>query len=289
MEDITIDLNQFTPDVVLPVEPEFQEQYDRFSAAGSVVAANSHVVVVGMARDIADILPVTIARLKDIGSQFRRMSVVVVENDSKDNTKSVLQSWADSSQGEVIADCRDLGREDLRGFEPSRVQRYADYRNRYREIARDHWPDADYVLAVDLDPWGGYSSSGIMNSIGWMQALPNAACMASTSIYRAATDGDGRVWAHYDAWAFRLYSEACRFDRYFPLWLPPPGSAPIEVFSAFGACALYDAKRFYEAQYVSVDGDIEHSGLHANIRKGGGRIFLNPASRVVMHWFHEYL
>jgi hypothetical protein len=289
MEAVTIDLNEFTPDVVLPVDPEFVEQYHAMAALGEAVARESKVVIVGMARDIGNILPVTIARLQEIGSDFGRWTAVIVENDSTDDTKAVLQSWAESSGGNVLADCRDLGHDDLRGFEASRVQRYATYRNRYRELARDRWPDADYVLAVDMDPWGGFSESGISNSLGWMHTMPAAACMASTSIYRAITDGKTKVWAHYDAWAFRAWGDSARFDRYFPLWLPPPGAAPIKVYSAFGACALYDAKRFYEAEYVSIDGDIEHAGFHKNIREAGGEIYLNPASRVVMHWLSEYL
>ena len=289
MEAVTIDLNEFTPDVVLPVDPEFVEQYQAMAAFGEAVARDSKVVIVGMARDIGNILPVTIARLQEIGSGFGRWTAVIVENDSTDDTKAVLQSWAESSGGNVLADCRDLGHDDLRGFEATRVQRYAMYRNRYRELARDRWPDADYVLAVDMDPWGGFSESGISNSLGWMHTMPAAACMASTSIYRAITDGKTKVWAHYDAWAFRAWGEAARFDRYFPLWLPPPGAAPIKVYSAFGACALYDAKRFYAAEYVSIDADIEHAGFHKNIRDAGGEIYLNPASRVVMHWLSEYL
>lgn len=287
MEAVTVSLNEFTPDVVLPVDPEFAEQYESMRALGESVANDSSIVLVGMARDIGNILPVTIARLEEIASHFGQWNAVIVENDSTDDTKAVLQSWAEG--GNVLADCRDLGREDLRGFESTRVQRYAEYRNRYTQLARDHWPDADFVLAVDLDPWGGFSESGILNSVGWMHTMPSAACMASTSIYRATTDAKNKVWAHYDAWAFRAWGEAPRFDRYFPLWLPPPGAAPIKVYSAFGACALYDAKRFYAAEYVSIDGDIEHAGLHQNIRKAGGEIYLNPASRVVMHWLNEYL
>lgn len=281
---VTIRLNEFPPDSVLPVDEEFADDYALDVQDGCEIAAESSVVFVGMARQIADVLPVTIHRLEEIGSRFRQWNAVVVENDSTDGTKGVLESWRDARAGGVIVDCRDLGREHLHGFERLRVERYAEYRNRYREIAANAFPRADYVIAVDLDPWGGFSLDGVMHSLAMFGELPEAACMASTSLYRARTDAGKLTWAHYDLWALRMYGPRPRFDPWQPLWLPPPGAKPIRVVSAFGALATYIARPFYEAQYRSIDGDIEHVGLHLSLADSGWQCYLNPASRVVMHW-----
>jgi len=67
-------------------------------------------------------------------------------------------------------------------------------------------------------------------------------------------------------------------------WLPPPGCPPIRVFSAFGAAALYRPEAFFECQYRSIDGDIEHSGFHRDMIERGWEIYLNPAQRSLMQW-----
>jgi hypothetical protein len=71
------------------------------------------------------------------------------------------------------------------------------------------------------------------------------------------------------------------------LWLPPAGCEPIRVFSAFGAAALYRPEAFYRCAYESIDGDIEHSGLHRAMAKAGWEIYLNPAQRSLMLWLTE--
>lgn len=286
METVTININAHTPDTVLPVEDQFRGDYDYHAARGLAVAKGLTVAIVGMARNIGAMLPHTIRRLEAIGECFKSWSAVVVENDSIDNTKDVLKSWADSRPGQVVADCRDLGREHLHGFERARVERYAEYRNRSVHIAEKMWPDADVVLAVDLDPWGGYSLEGVLSSAYWLDIIPHAAGMASTSLYQAATPNGEKVWAHYDQWAFRQWSWTPRWDQYFLQWLPPAGVEPIPVRSAFGACVLYHTEYLFNrgCRWESIDGDIEHVGLHRQIADAGGQMYLNPASRVVMHW-----
>lgn len=286
MEAVTVQLDDYTPDVVLPVDKEFAIPYSRAVEAGAEIAARSRVVFCGMARQIGEMLPVTIARLEEIGSRFSAWSAVVVENDSTDSTKDVLRDWQRRSDGRVLADCRDLGREHLHGFENARVERYAEYRNRYLDLARLTYGDADFVVAVDLDAWGGYSSDGVMHSVYELSRNDQAGCMASTSLYRARTDSGELTWAHYDIWALRMYGAGVRFERWQPLWLPPPGAAPIPVVSAFGALATYRAEAFFNARYRSLHGDIEHVGFHLDMAGQGWGVYLNPASRVVMHWLH---
>ena len=284
MEALTVNLGQYTPDDVLPVDPEFAEDFARAVEEGQRLAATRRVCFVGMARSIGGILPTTIGRMMQIAAAFKDWKAVVVENDSNDDTKEVLAAWANQSGGRVLADCNNMGHEHLHGFEALRVQRYADLRNRYRTLSQDFAPEADYVIAMDLDAWGGYSVAGVLHSVAMLEANAIAACMASTSLYRARTDAGHLVWGHYDLWALRHYGTRVRFEAWQPLWLPPPGAYPIRVYSAFGALAVYRPKALWSCQYVSNDGDIEHVGLHSNMRALGWEIYLNPASRVVMHW-----
>ena len=278
--------NQHSPDDVLPVDPEFADDFVAFLNDGAASAAKKRVTFVGMARDIAGVLPHSLQRLESIGGHFKEWRAVVVENDSTDATKAILQGWAEKNDGRVIADCRNLGRERLSGFEPARVERYAEYRTRYRDISAERFPDSDFIIAVDLDAWGGWSVPGVLNGIGWMEELANAAGLASVSIYeqRAKLDGIDRLWLHYDQWAWRGAGWAHRWERHFPFWFPPVGSRPVQCNSAFGALCIYRAEPFFAHAPESVNGDIEHVGLHMKMAAEGWEFFLNPSQRTLMNW-----
>jgi hypothetical protein len=282
----TIDPNAYLPDAVAPIDDEFAGLFSDVTSEGAAIAGRSSVVFVGMARDIDGILPATIERLERIAALFQTWGAVIVENDSTDGTKEILRAWA-QRQPQVVADCRDLGYERLAGFEAARVERYAALRSRYRDIAAERFPSADFIVAVDLDPWGGYSLAGVANSVGWLARIPRSACMASTSLFQVRAGDGSKLWLHYDQWAFRAHGFRQRWERHFPTWIPPPGAPPIRVFSAFGALAVYRAEAFYSHRPQSVAGDIEHVGLHRSMIEDGWGIYLNPASRVVMHWATE--
>lgn len=271
--------------VAVPIDPEFAAIYMDAWSHGHAVAGRSKVVIVGMGRDIEKQLPQTFRLIERVGRQFREWAAVIVENDSVDNTKAMLQEFAKQHAGHVTAECNDFGRERLRGFEQLRVERYAEYRNRYSDIARELHGDADYVLAIDTDP-ESISSHGIINGLGWLDAFDKAAGMASVSLFQhhILANEPNPQWCHYDQWAFRWQSWQPRMAPWFTMWVPPPGAPPIRVLSAFGAACLYRAKPFFDARYASISGDIEHVGLHHAMHHAGWDLYLNPAQRCLMHW-----
>jgi len=187
----------------------------------------------------------------------------------------------------VTVSSTDYGWEHLHGFEATRVERYAKFRNEFREIAREKHPDADVVLVVDMDLWGGWSVPGLLNGCGWLQRKKAAACMASTSLFQHRFYAEGPGWGHYDTWALRVYGWKHKLAAWKTLWVPPPGCEPIKVYSAFGGAALYRPEAFYAHEYSSFQGDIEHAGLHASMISDGWEIYLNPAQRSLMLWLTD--
>lgn len=282
-----VNLAGMEPDRIHPVAYEFGALFADVACEGALIAARSSVVFVGMARSIGGILPASIERLEKMAAHFASWGAVVIENDSNDNTKDVLRAWQEKWPDHVVADCCDLDRPHLHGWELERVKAYAEYRNKYVTIAKEHWPDADYVIAVDLDAWGGWSRHGMINGIGWLARIPTAAGMASVSIYQAKDSQGSGVWAHYDQWAWRWHGwTQDKMETWFTLWLPPPGAPPIAVRSAFGGMCIYRASVLYNSKYNG-DTDIEHVGLHRDMEKQGYGMYLNPGQRVLMHWLTE--
>lgn len=283
MQVSMIDLENFAPEVVAPPDEEFSELYAAVAAEGATIAAQSKIVFVGQARQIESILPLSIRRIENMGAPFKEWGACIIENDSTDDTKKILEKWQADRPGRVQVSCRDYGREHLRGWESERVRRYAQYRNEGKALAKACHPDADFVCVVDLDPWGGWSLLGLLNGIGWLARLPRAGGMASTSLFQAEDVSGERLWAHYDAWAFRWPGWSHKMQRWFTVWIPPVGSPPIQVRSAFGAMTTYRAEPFFKSDYEGGP-DIEHVGLHKNMARLGYDMYLNPSQRVVMNW-----
>lgn len=275
------------PDVALPVDFEFAGVYADATCEGALVAARSKVAFVGLARDIAGILPASIDRIKETAKHFADWRAFVIENDSTDGTKDILQLWAMDDPRHVVVHLHDNGKPHLRGFERERTVAMADYRNRCRELVRQHYPEADYVIVVDLDAWGGWSLHGLINGIGWHERLPKAACLASTSLFKhSGSIIDGKYpWCHYDNWAYRWLGWTPRIGPWFTFWLPPPGCPPLEVNSAFGGLGIYKTAPYLEAEYSGAD--CEHVPFHRRMKEKGWSIYLNPAQRCVMTWLAE--
>lgn len=286
-ERATVRADKYTPDDVLPVDPEFADLYAEHLKFGRRAAASMHLTIVGQVRDCAGVLPVTFMRLAQIVQPFADWGMCIVENDSTDATKSMLSKLQQDNPDRVAVSSRDYNWPKLAGFEAERVQRYAKFRNEGRLMSQAHFPQTDYVLVVDFDAWGGWSVDGILNGIGWIEYMPDAACMASLSLFQHEFFSTGPGWGHYDTWALRVHQWTNKLAPWKTFWLPPVGCAPIQVLSAFGAAAIYRPEPFWQCQYESIDGDIEHAGLHRNMIKDGWEIYLNPAMRTLMHWLTE--
>lgn len=281
--DVTITPDKL-PDAALPVDYEFAGLYVDVTCEGALVATRSKVAFVGLARDIAGVLPESIKRIIDTARHFADWRAFVVENDSTDGTKDILTTWAADDPEHVIVQMTDTGKPHLHGFEPARTEAMAVYRNDCRELVRTHYAEADYVIVVDLDAWGGWSVHGVLNGIGWHERLPHAGCMATTSLFKHAymlQDGK-RPWCHYDNWAYRWLGWTPRLGPWFTFWLPPPGAPPIEVNSAFGGLGIYKTQPLLECEYSGED--CEHVPFHRRMKEKGWSIFLNPAQRCVMQW-----
>ena len=278
---------QFTPDEVHPVDAEFAHLYATASGEGAMVAAKSKVAICGLARNIGKILPLTKARIQSLARRFRDYTVLVYENDSSDETKSLLAEWAAEDPAHVVVELEHHDRPHLVGFEPERTQALAEYRTRLQQMVREHCPDADYIIMLDMDLLGGWSLTGIMNGIGWLSQNQSWAAMGSVSIFRhpRLTVGKDTPWCHYDAWAYRWLGWTSRIGPWFTFWLPPPGALPIEVNSAFGGLAIYKTAAWLSGEYTG--GDCEHVGLHRTMKEKGWKVFINPSQRCVVTWLAE--
>jgi len=277
--------------------PQFAEAFSQRLKLGLRYATEASVVFVGLARNCSPRLAANLARLELLVQAFSAWQLHIETNDNDDDTDQVLTDFCTAHRQATFTSQRlnrgHYGNE----FAGRRTVALAEYRTACQRWVADNARHADYVVAIDFDSWGGWSNDGVLAGIGSLNALPDSFGMASVSVmqhpaYVATGNAVEMVpqWMHYDAWALRINST---WDDYTAgqggwkqQWLPPVGSAPIPVVSAFGGMAIYDTYAYLKGTY---DGsDCEHVPFHASIaERTGQRLYLCPSMRTVMHWLPE--
>lgn len=263
---------------------DYFESYKEHVEFGRVEARRQKLAIVSICRNAMPHLRNTLALVDELAGLWRDCAFYVYENDSVDETAAVLDDFAIRQWVTVEHDT--LGGEDSRGFEPERTVRLAKCRTRCQEWVRRNASDANYVMVLDADPHGGFSVDGVLNSLGWFCEMlgesfhrrePGA--MASHSLFVRKEEAGYGV-AAYDAWAARLnHFEDRREHQWFHLLLPPVGSPPIPMNSAFGGLCLYRREAYLAGVYEG--GDCEHVLHHKAMQKAGYQLFLNPGSRYI--------
>jgi hypothetical protein len=271
------------PDVLLPPDPEFAENYAEAVREGCDIASRSSVAFVFLARNAMPWLPQTLQRIEEAGSRFASWSAFAFENDSIDDTKEVLKQWSDHDRRKVSLNIN--SRPHLsHTMTQERTVALAEYRNECQWWVRHREP-VSFVAVVDSDSWGGFSVDGLMTSVAHM-ARSDWWGLASFSWCEMRLADGTVIPAHYDGWAYRIWGyKHCPPLDWFHLMRPPVGAPPIAVNSAFGQLAIYKADHYMRGRYSGET--CEHVGLHRSIAEHPdtrGRFGLNPSSRAVSFW-----
>ncbi len=269
------DIEAHRPDVLLPPDEEFAEQYAEAVRVGREIAAERTVTLVAICRNAMPWLPQTLGFVEETGAMFRSWSAFIFENDSEDETKDVLAAWTDGTQRQVSLNVNH--RPHLsHTIATERTVALAEYRTQCQWWVR-HGEPCDYVVVFDSDAWGGWSVDGVATSIAHMENDESWYGLAS---YSWAEHSGHAI--HYDAFAARQNHWRRRDQTWFHHWHPPVGSPPVEMRSAFGQLAVYDAREYLRGTYGG--DDCEHVVLHRSIQRPGWRFGLNPSSRCVSYW-----
>ena len=276
--------------------PAFAEPFQARVMEGMRRLSHSRLAVVGLARNCGVRLAENLGRLEQMTASAKGWQLHIETNDNTDQTVQVLADYCREYRQATFTD-QTLGRKQFSTeFAGPRTIALAEYRDACQRWVRECAADTDYVLVIDWDQWGGWSTPGVLSGLGWLVEMPGAYGMASVSLMQMpviAADREGNVqqraeWLHYDAWALRLnsswddYTNGCGGWKHH--WLPPIGSPPVPVCSAFGGLAIYRTEAYLAGTYDGVN-DCEHVPFHDSIAKATGQhLYLNPSQRCIMHW-----
>ena len=230
-------------------------------------------VICGLARDIGEILPKTIARTERLGTMFRDYRVVFYENDSRDGTREILLDWQKKNRRVTV-----LSEERGDPVNPSarcldRAGRMAYYRNRCRDVVRSHLANFDYVIVVDTDVQEGWSYDGVAHTFGH----DDWDFVGSYGVIQRGYLAHPPLMLQYDAWAFRREGSYVSIPTKVVnhmLWRR--GDPMVPVYSCFGGLGVYRMRAMLTCEYG--DSDCEHVCFHRNMRTAGlDRLYLNPS------------
>ncbi len=247
--------------------------------------AGRSLLVTGLVRNTEASLAADVARLGSALAGAGEIHWFLVESDSTDGTVAALQA-----QTRETANFRFVSLGFLEPDLPGRSERIAHCRNAcLAEIrANPAYQDLDYVAVADFDG---------VNDLISAEAI--ASCWTRDDWDMCAAN---RLGPYYDVWALRhpIWSPGDCWDQarflqahgadsaraitaavYAKMITLSPQAEWIEVDSAFGGLAIYRRAALDDGAYdgLTETGAIacEHVAFHADLRRAGRRLFINPA------------
>ena len=278
------------PEILWCPPKPFAAEYAAQVGHGISWLATQRIAIVGLARNCAGSLAENLERVLPLCRMAKSWHLHIEANDCTDNTLQVLTDHA-RQHPRMTFHYQDLGHAQFGSeFAGRRTEAMALHRTACQRWVRSLEVPPDLVVVIDWDLWGGWNEHGFLNGLGWLWQMPEAFGMASVSLFQHDF-GNGTNWYHYDLWALRGVGQAgCYFDTYQNgyggfgyAWMPPVGSPPVLVSSAFGGMTVYRTAAYLAGTY---DGsDCEHVPFHRSIAEATGqRMYVCPGMRTVATW-----
>jgi hypothetical protein len=239
-----------------------------------------HLVFCGLVRNAETNLGLNLARIEELRGHFKKVSVIIFENDSQDQTKSVLHAYAAAAEN-VSVTVADYCQDPLRHgpYSRHRIDLMSGYRNQYLNALKEV-EEVDYVCVIDLDiyhfdinnflscfagtaDWDVKSALGI-NKVEYLWGN------VFYDIYAYADVDDYTVLPFYNFEEFKV-----RQKKLYRTCLAAQDL--ISVGSNFNGLAIYKAEALLcgvsysgaEAHVEGVESLCEHVVLHAGMRQRG--------------------
>ncbi len=274
-------------------EIEFRQRIER----GIDKMSASTVAICVLARDCEETLGGGIDFIESLRKFFKESYVVVIENDSRDNTKAILRDWEKNKRGVYLkSEDYNLSRVSKKpgvrshgyAYSAARIAPMARYRNQYLEFVRDNF-QVDYLIAIDSDVFR-IELEGILNSFGFEEDWD---CITSNG--RKVTLNHPIFPSFYDSYAFKeegdrqpttIKKMRHTQKKYKNL---KSGMDFIRILSGFNGLAIYRWEAIKNIQYrlkenndEVVKFNCEHVTFHEDMaRLGYDKIYLNPSQIVI--------
>ena len=248
-----------------------------------------NIVIAGLCKNIEKYLGGSRKNIMKIANQFNDYKIVMVENDSTDNTREFLKKWSEEDS-KVKAVFIDNLNQKIKARH--RTEAIAYCRNLCQEIiSLYNKRDFPYTLMVDMDDClqsEKFSYKGVLSSIQLLESNRKLAFVG------AVIDGP-----YYDIYALR--NEECNYNCWKMVFANlnkmsyvdavekfvsshkkdySKEENPIPLKSAFGGAGIFRNKYWFESRYRGIENDgteaCEHVPMCLGLVEKGYELVLNP-------------
>ena len=270
------------------------------------------IVIAILARDCEKSLRENIKLVEELRSYFIWSEVVVVENDSKDNTKSLLFDWEQNKLGVKIIsqnyNSLTIPNKTSNNIKPLvsffRIEKMAKYRNIYIDYIRKIDHNIDNLIVIDIDV-ESFSVEGVVDSVLRCDKKCGAVFAYGITVKRIFNKVYSKIF--YDIFAVQEFSmenipmfkseNSRNVLRSITTNLKTEGVL-YEVISAFGGIAVYNYKAIRDLKYKVVlnsfdknEAICEHIPFNTEIVNLGYNNFISKKMEVIYgkHSFAEII
>jgi hypothetical protein len=195
-----------------PINDGDEKGYDQKVNDGFGFMKTQKVVICGLLRNHEHMLNDIIYKVEELGKLFNDYKVVIVENDSSDNTREKLLEWASKNNRVTILGCGinekscKLNLPKTIGHTPDfeRIKKMSYLRNLYLEYVKTN-NGYDYMIPIDLDIIGSFYFDGIANSFYYFKNNNDISAICSNGIIADNSK-------YYDTFPFIELNEKLMWD-----------------------------------------------------------------------------
>lgn len=266
-------------------------EFNRRIQIGQREMMKSRIVICGMLRDGENRISSIKDRINKLSSYFKDYRVLIVENDSTDNTRQKLLEWANENPKIVILGCGynnstcslKLPKTEGHSVTWNRINKMQYLRNIYLEEVMKNYSNYDYMIVWDMDILGSVYLDGILNSFGYFGSKKfKTDAMCANGIYRWMV-----LPLYYDTYAHRDKGDKFHISKKHIHDIDKGitvrynvGEDPVEVDSCFGGFTIYRINSILNthAQYGTTSkdsGDVECE--HVVFNKFLDKVHVNPS------------
>ncbi len=243
--------------------------------------AESSIAIIGAARDVGEFLEELIKTFQKSFAGFKKIHYFIVENNSKDNTKEVLQALEKN-----FDNFHPFFLDDNLHKIHYKTERISEARNYALNQIKNFFPEINYIAVADLDAVNlGLTRKSIESC--WHHSNWSA-------MFANQPDGYYDIYAlRHAIWCPRNFLEDYeilkkQFGKKIAIELSlkskrlkiKADSSLVRVDSAFGGLGIYKAGDILSEKYIGLD-DMnnpicEHLSVNLGILQKGGTLYINP-------------
>lgn len=279
----------YTPES-FKIPDDLKDVHKRNVKNGFDIAKNKKVVFAVLLRDKEERIPEIIKKVERMGNLFNAYAVLIVENDSSDNTRDALLQWSKKNNRVTILGCgynvkrcsvpMATKKTEGHSIDRARIDKMSILRNIYLDEIAKNYSNYDYTIVWDLDVIGSVYLDGVAHSINYLDKNKNTDLVCAYGIYNY-----GVFTLYYDTYGHLAKGEkSSHIDMKTPhdirtgLWEVKynRGDDPVEVDSCFSGFSIYQTSSILDARHeISPKNNIECE--HVVLNRKLKRKVMNPS------------